>query len=303
MQKTNYYSNELKLLGHVEKLKRITTTPRPIDMVISLTGKCNCHCPFCYVSGEKPRWNQDVDDIKKLITIVRPMAVEISGGEATLHPDLDSLVEWIARMGTEVALTTNGTLLHEHTKILNLFSWVRVSINVYIHGDRKDDTLFLAEAQVPETTTYGYNYVYNNFQPFSMDELVAFMARHPRAEYIRIAPDINSTDDEIVEFIKIEPPVGGKIFKSILPIHKPYDGQCYCGWIKPMVESNGNIYPCFRILADGCRDKAIPIGNISDPTCLLKFKEFVPHCEKCYLYARNEFIDALVKGMKHGNFV
>jgi MoaA/NifB/PqqE/SkfB family radical SAM enzyme len=178
-----------------------------------------------------------------------------------------------------------------------------VSVNVYIHGSEKSDLLLLAEKEIPKTTTYGYNYVYNRYQPFSMGALMDFMARHPRAEYLRVSPDINSTDDELVNFINMEILVGSKIFKSILPKYKPYDGQCYCGWIKPMVESNGNIYPCFRILADGYRDKAVPIGHIKDPTCLLKFKEFTPHCERCYLHARNEFVDALVKGMKHGNFV
>ena len=74
---------------------------------------CNFRCPFCHNSSlALADGNElDIDDIFSFLEKRKGLldGVCISGGEPTLHPDLEEFVKKIKDMGFKVKLDTNGT--------------------------------------------------------------------------------------------------------------------------------------------------------------------------------------------------
>ena len=74
---------------------------------------CNFRCPFCHNSSlALADGNElDIDDIFSFLEKRKGVldGVCISGGEPTLHPDLEDFVKKIKDMGYKVKLDTNGT--------------------------------------------------------------------------------------------------------------------------------------------------------------------------------------------------
>ena len=74
---------------------------------------CNFRCPFCHNSSlALADGNElDIDDIFSFLEKRKGVldGVCISGGEPTLHPDLEDFVKEIKDMGYKVKLDTNGT--------------------------------------------------------------------------------------------------------------------------------------------------------------------------------------------------
>jgi len=85
---------------------------------IEITTLCNIRCPGCYRGCDQPMHqgkHKSLPDIltelDQLIAIRNPSMISISGGEATLHPDLESIISNIKNRGLHPVLFTNGTLL------------------------------------------------------------------------------------------------------------------------------------------------------------------------------------------------
>jgi cyclic pyranopterin phosphate synthase len=83
---------------------------------ISLTDRCNFRCVYCLDPGVKFMEKIQLlttDEILRLTRILHERGVgkiRLTGGEPTLRPDLDSIIESIALMGvTDLAMTTNGS--------------------------------------------------------------------------------------------------------------------------------------------------------------------------------------------------
>lgn len=76
-------------------------------------GGCNLRCPFCHnpeLIGS-PRRPQSADALFELVRERRAWldGVVVTGGEASIHPELPSLLRALKREGMPVKLDTNGT--------------------------------------------------------------------------------------------------------------------------------------------------------------------------------------------------
>jgi cyclic pyranopterin phosphate synthase len=101
---------------------------RPLrNLRLSVTDRCNLRCSYCMPEPEYvwlPR--QDIltfEEIERLVDVFLELGVDkvrLTGGEPLLRRDLPALVERLAtRSGIrELAMTTNGILLAEHTSAL-----------------------------------------------------------------------------------------------------------------------------------------------------------------------------------------
>jgi radical SAM protein with 4Fe4S-binding SPASM domain len=84
----------------------------PYKADIALTYGCNNECPHCYNEPDRlempslpvEQWKQVFD---KLVAVGVPHFI-LTGGEATLHPDLPELVAYADSLGPIVGLNTNG---------------------------------------------------------------------------------------------------------------------------------------------------------------------------------------------------
>ncbi|MFH1462583.1 MAG: radical SAM protein [bacterium] len=86
---------------------------KPIGARLVVTANCNLRCQMCTFWG-KQHEDPSLETVKHWI---REMAdfgikeIEIGGGEVTLRPDLQDMIEEIHSCGMKVGITTNGWLI------------------------------------------------------------------------------------------------------------------------------------------------------------------------------------------------
>ena len=87
---------------------------------IDLTNRCNMHCPICFANaGVTGRaFEPDYDEVVRELQVLRDLrptpctAVQLTGGEPTIHPDFLRIVAAARRMGfSHIQIATNGLRL------------------------------------------------------------------------------------------------------------------------------------------------------------------------------------------------
>ncbi|MCK5037290.1 MAG: radical SAM protein [Candidatus Sabulitectum sp.] len=91
----------------------------PASADISITGKCNLKCRYCFYSDEMVALNdlttqQWKQSIKKLGD-AKIMRVTLTGGEPFTRPDFFELVDSVIENRMRYSILTNGTLITEET--------------------------------------------------------------------------------------------------------------------------------------------------------------------------------------------
>jgi len=101
-------SRELQMIA-----KGLASTDHPIMAQIIPVRRCNLSCEYCneYDDFSKPvpleAMKQRMDHLARLGTSI----VTLSGGEPTLHPELDDIIRHIRHRGMIAGMITNGYLL------------------------------------------------------------------------------------------------------------------------------------------------------------------------------------------------
>jgi radical SAM protein with 4Fe4S-binding SPASM domain len=118
---------------------------KPLYVKIKLTWRCNLCCEMCNY------WRQEREEHLSLALLQRLAGelaelgcgkVHLSGGEATLRPDLPDIIEAFIAKGMRVSLTTNGTLLTRELAGRLLASGLRsISVSVDSPQPRYHDRL------------------------------------------------------------------------------------------------------------------------------------------------------------------
>lgn len=123
---TSYQQTNKRLLNHpitqspgysVTSQKPLFSTPvhAPYKVDLALTYGCNNECPHCY--NEPSRYHlpsMPKQDWFRVIDKLHDMGVPhliLTGGEATLHPDLPDIIRYADQLGHIVGLNTNGRKL------------------------------------------------------------------------------------------------------------------------------------------------------------------------------------------------
>jgi cyclic pyranopterin phosphate synthase len=125
---------------------------RPLrDLRISVTDRCNFRCVYCMpkeVFGRGHRFMdrkelltfEELERIARVFVANGVEKIRLTGGEPLLRRDLELLVERLAALGAEVALTTNGALLAQKAEALKAAGLARVTVSL----DSLDDEAFRA---------------------------------------------------------------------------------------------------------------------------------------------------------------
>lgn len=90
---------------------------RPGDFDISITGKCNLHCGYCFYAHEmhdrpdlsQQEWFAFFDELGRLGV----RALTLSGGEVFVRKDLFELLDCIIEKRMRYSILSNGTLIDE----------------------------------------------------------------------------------------------------------------------------------------------------------------------------------------------
>ena len=113
---------------------------RKIDYLrVSVTERCNFRCQYCM--PEKPfSWvpKENLLNFEELFMFIKVAIdegvtkIRITGGEPTLRADLDTFIAMISKYKSDIdlAMTSNGFLLHEYAKKLKDAGLKRINISL-----------------------------------------------------------------------------------------------------------------------------------------------------------------------------
>ena len=110
---------------------------RPVlNLRISVTQKCDKHCPYCHREGESnPSTIMTVDEIIRIVRIALNLGisrVKITGGEPLLRNEIVEIVRGISGLEslTDLSMTTNGTQLKGLAKDLKKAGLGRLNVSL-----------------------------------------------------------------------------------------------------------------------------------------------------------------------------
>ena len=108
------------------------------DLRISITDRCNFRCTYC-MPEEGMDWlpRDELLTYEELARVARVCverfgfeAIRITGGEPTVRAHLPRLVEMLAPLGVDLAMTTNGVKLPEMAHDLAAAGLRRVNVSL-----------------------------------------------------------------------------------------------------------------------------------------------------------------------------
>ena len=108
------------------------------DLRISVTDRCNFRCTYC-MPEEGLEWldRADILTFEEIERIAKVMvdsygvnSIRLTGGEPLVRANLDELVRRLAALGTDVAMTTNGSTLRRHAQLMKDAGLRRINISL-----------------------------------------------------------------------------------------------------------------------------------------------------------------------------
>jgi MoaA/NifB/PqqE/SkfB family radical SAM enzyme len=97
-------------------LEKILPRLRPkLSLIFEVTNACNLRCPFCYVIREDRLQKEfiSLEVYEQVLKIYRPLYLQLTGGEATIHPQFLELLKLAAKYVLKMQVSTNGVLIHK----------------------------------------------------------------------------------------------------------------------------------------------------------------------------------------------
>jgi MoaA/NifB/PqqE/SkfB family radical SAM enzyme len=146
----NYIDPTNKLLKHIDRIAEIQAGghPAPVNVEIDLSNRCNLGCAGCHFSHTHTRGHfgnvANVSTVGDLmdISLIRKIIVDLwhngvrsitwtGGGEPTLHPRFDEVIESTHAIGLAQGIYTNGTQITPKRAELmkKSMDWVYVSLD------------------------------------------------------------------------------------------------------------------------------------------------------------------------------
>ena len=97
------------------RLPRTLSSPSSVD--ISITGRCNLECRYCFYSGEmaalKDLSTEQWKTIMKKLCAARVMRATLTGGEVFTRSDFYDILDSLIKNRMRYSVLTNGTLIDE----------------------------------------------------------------------------------------------------------------------------------------------------------------------------------------------
>jgi molybdenum cofactor biosynthesis enzyme MoaA len=102
-------------------LKKGAVSGRVTNYWLLSTSRCQMLCDYCQVDVKNPVYDEmSREDLDSLITGNHGVKLTLSGGEPTLHPDIEHFFRNAARTGARAQLATNGLALADRYFCLRL---------------------------------------------------------------------------------------------------------------------------------------------------------------------------------------
>jgi len=90
------------------------------ELTLEITNRCNLDCPWCGSSSTPNGKHCNTMEMIKILEKYKDICdvVRVSGGEPTLHPDLEVIIKRAKDLSYKVVLLTNGTNIYNESKLL-----------------------------------------------------------------------------------------------------------------------------------------------------------------------------------------
>ena len=115
---------------------------RPLaDLRISVTDRCNFRCRYCmprevygvdhpFLARQELLSFEEIERLARIFVELGVRKIRLTGGEPLLRRDLPRLIERLAPLGADLALTTNGSLLARDAEALKRAGLHRLTVSL-----------------------------------------------------------------------------------------------------------------------------------------------------------------------------
>lgn len=259
----------------------------PICVELSLTNRCNLKCVWC--SDGDLRQRQGVQSTLDEATLSRLFddlkaggtagVVLEGGGEPTLHPGFDRVVERLREVGLAVGLITNG-LNDLSPDTLKAMEWIRVSLDASASEefqackgrDGFERVLSNVYNFASHCPTVGIGYVVTNRNIYDMESLVLRLRRYG-VSYLQCrpvidCPELAPADLDLSYLERYQNPAFSVILNGMREnaLSSNAGLPCKAHSLTTVIGADGSVYLCGRL---NIYPWFPPMGNIREAT----FKE------------------------------
>lgn len=313
----------VKILRNDDLMQRIKAgRVVPYHVQLNPTNKCNYHCGFCSCENRDRSLSIPFPELAAMVQTFHSLGMSsvsvTGGGDPLLYRDLSSLFKILCRLGVEVGLVCNGSLLNRLTASdLGRIRWCRVSCSDVLKDQISPDLWFsrLDSAVAKDSCVdWAVSYVVGANPDLRLLKRVVDYANEKAFTHVRVVSDLLSIESvpnmNAVRAGLLD--LGVDISKVIFQGRKSFvrgSNPCYISLLKPVVGADGNLYPCCGVqyaLDKPSRDyeKKMCMGNWRELPRLIDEQKFYDgsNCVRCY-YNEYQFIGNLVKPLEHVRFV
>lgn len=311
----SYTSRGNKLVFHPKQINNFLegNGESIISAHIAPTNICNLSCDYCNQALRDKKKFLDIETIQNFVLMLKERglkaAIITGGGEPTIYPQFNKLINWLDDNNIETALITNGTndiAGREKINVWDKFTWIRVSLN-FVHDK-------LRPVKVPKIKgDLGFSMVYQG-QNFDAIKQVQQIASDSNAKYVRIVADctldkasVRKNHEELGEIV--EKLNDQRFFiQNKLPAQAIID-TCHQSKLRPFLLPTGQVAPCdcFMLNKDskGNPFKTLPKNFNLAPNGPISYAEYldgkfqpkfhpIKTCNSCAFVNTNSILDNLI---------
>jgi hypothetical protein len=238
----------------------------PINLEISPSGICQASCDFCFYAntgelGHHRNVMLDTERAKFLLLECQELGIKsvswTGGGEPTLHPHFEHLVETARYAGLEQGLFTNALAAPKYDP--QLLAWVRVTMT-----DKPFRPDYIKALRTCKTVGIAFNYSGPQDDAYLRDVLA--MAVECQVSYVQCRPALKFHG----ETTDIEPPsivhpllhITAYKFDEARKPHGTHYATCEGYHLSPMCWEDGNVDICSYMR----QHEGFTLGNIYKQT-------------------------------------
>jgi len=275
-----YTSTGIKFWRHQEQMwnYRNGDPNTVVSTHISPEGACNLKCSYCSVTYRDTHSRIPLEVIQDYVIKLKSRGLRAviltGGGEPTAYKQFNELVRWLHNQDLDIGLVTNGTKhLWDRVDddVCKMFTWVRVSINIYQGWEEN--------IQLPvnrfdhDRTTIGCSMVYTvEHETISTEDKVTLFKRvsaladRNRARYIRMLPNCLLEQDNLLAQHRVLDSVlrtvnDSRFFHQYKTHRTPTSSVCHQSYFRPYLSEEvhsvtgnpGTVYPCDSVVLNNAQ--------------------------------------------------
>jgi radical SAM protein with 4Fe4S-binding SPASM domain len=104
---------------------------------LTITSKCNNNCVFCYYKTRNQEISlTDIKDYIKLFKKIKPKKIILIGGEPTIHPDFEKIINLFFKNNIKVNIVSNGFGFKDENLVKKISSKIN-NIALSIEGTKR----------------------------------------------------------------------------------------------------------------------------------------------------------------------